>query len=130
MHLLITFLKTALTTIFQPLKTLSSTPYNRSNFRIATFFIILCLSLSLEVVAQKKEKKGNEGIKPGKRKAVLILSDGRTIQLSANDSLNYSKEKELISKSDTTNTKPFTRNENKNLETSYINRNKKKLIKE
>ncbi len=41
-----------------------------------------------------------DGIKPGKRKAVLILSDGRKVELSACDSLNYSNNSTWVLKND------------------------------
>ncbi|MCT4586243.1 MAG: hypothetical protein N4A71_00320 [Carboxylicivirga sp.] len=62
--------------------------FNRSHIR--NCIIIGIIIFSSHAVAQaKKDKK--EGIKPGKRKAVLILSDGRKIELNATDTLNYSK---------------------------------------
>ncbi|WP_430816620.1 hypothetical protein [Carboxylicivirga sp. RSCT41] len=107
MRLLITILKTTITTKYHTIRAIQPALSQIHNFRIVTFLVLLCLSLRIDVVAQQKSNKEEEGIKPGKRKAVLILSDGRTIELSANDSLNYSKEKELISKSDSTKAKPL-----------------------
>jgi hypothetical protein len=52
--------------------------------------IIIQLTLYLSASAQQDKKP--DKIKPGKRQAVLILSDGTTIQLTENDSLDYTSQ--------------------------------------
>jgi len=66
-------------------------------YRPLTKLVLTCtLTLfSLNILAQNKYDNKKEIITPGKRQAVLILSDGSRVKLSANDSLNYSTLNEI-----------------------------------
>ncbi len=77
---------------------------SRRNFKRLWFplFIVLHLIIGHNVSAQQDKDKKKNVIKPGKRQAVLILSDGSTIQLSANDSLNYTEPMKSVTRQDST----------------------------
>ena len=79
--------------------------YYRSYFFNSIF--IVAFGLCTHSPAQGKVDK-KEGIKPGKRKAVLILSDGSKIELNATDSLNYTRQsvESLSQKSNSKGEKP------------------------
>lgn len=69
----------------------------QSSFRMSVFtkILILLIMSTFSMSAQVDEsKKKNKCIKPGKRQAVLILSNGEQVKLNQNDSLNYSQTKQ------------------------------------
>jgi hypothetical protein len=100
MRLLIINSKATLRPINQTLNTNGTTHLTFINLKAATI-LVLFLVFGININGQPKEYTNNDGIKPGKRKAVLILSDGRTIELSASDSLNHSQQNKFITKADT-----------------------------
>lgn len=82
---------------------------------LMVFQLVLCINASAQ---QDKNSKKDE-IKPGKRQAILILSDGKTIQLSEQDSLNYTTQLKSTVQKDSTQL-----NSQKNLSLPPTNTNK------
>ncbi|WP_439184577.1 hypothetical protein [Carboxylicivirga taeanensis] len=66
------------------------------------FFTIALLSICYQAFSQEEKKEKKNSIQPGKRQAVLVLSNGNQVQLTANDSLDYSKPDKHFSTIDTT----------------------------
>ncbi|WP_430817931.1 hypothetical protein [Carboxylicivirga sp. N1E11] len=54
------------------------------------------------MMAKTEQKKENDTIQPGKRQAILILSDGTKVNLTASDTLNYYHATEKHAKIDST----------------------------
>ncbi|MCU4155799.1 hypothetical protein J1N10_07405 [Carboxylicivirga sp. A043] len=137
MRFLITSPKQVILPIYQKLKQANTISKSNINLQIVTFLTFISLNLSLDIVGQQKTVKYGDGIKPGMRKAVLILSDGRTIELSENDSLNYSQKNKIIISSDSLKASPDSKTKDQHTLTilpKNINRSKgksrKKIVKE
>ncbi|MBR8537970.1 hypothetical protein KDU71_20545 [Carboxylicivirga sediminis] len=62
--------------------------------------LLIFLVYTLTLKGQHDQTQLKDKIKPGKRQAILILSNGEKVELSATDSLNYTQSVSPIHKVD------------------------------
>ncbi|MBK3516327.1 hypothetical protein [Carboxylicivirga marina] len=120
MHHIITLFNNTLSIGILNIRKLFTNTTSSSNFKLVGIIVLLLLSFGLSTSAQLNKDKKGDGIKPGKRQAVLVLSDGRTIVLSANDSLNYSNKDKFKSAPDSLKAFPLSNATKKPTTTSYL----------
>ncbi len=83
-----------------------------TSFRKKVVFVKVAIAaqliFGLQAYGQHDNTQKENKIKPGKRQATLILSDGRKVELSASDSLDYTDQFKPMLPNDTTvnKTKP------------------------